>query len=638
MLKVDDKKKDIVIITNSPGELSSWVRITIAKLKLSRPEIRIIVMLVPCPYASGKEEEIAKAIDGVDVVINPKEFVQFLFGFRLKKYSPAAFGSVVFLGGDFWHALIVSRRLRYPSVAYSVKASKWNKYFDYLGVQDEAIAQEMADLGFKKDRIVVVGNLMVEQAKPTLDKLAVSKQWGIEETSHTVGILPGSRFYHVKESLPYYLKVAEELKDRFSNIQFLLGVSPFLSLKDLEKCLTPSGSGLEGTKAELITNNGSLFIKTEKGLKVRVLQGMQYDVINLSDLVLTIPGTNTAEVAALGKPMIVSSTWRAKIPRGGLTGFLGSLPMGSFFRKKLLYWILKRIKFTALPNQIADKEIVPEVIVEQKAEEVTNVAAELLKNDDVREKMSHELIEVTKGKHDASTKIAELILSSLDSSVNLFANAHKIRTPFREFVFGWRGWILAPLAVFVLFIARPTLYSFLFGLIFVFGGEFLRIWGVGYAGSTTRESELMAPQLVTAGPYAYIKNPLYLGNCVTALGFYFMAIGGMLSVERVIVLMLFLMGYMVVYGIIIPLEEVYLYETFGEPYLIYAKMVPRIIPNALRPYFELQGRFNWQVIFKAEIHTLAIIAAMMIIMALMINRDASIVGMIWNGIWQVKRF
>lgn len=632
MINVDDKKKDIVIITNSPGELSSWVRITIAKLKVTRPEIRIIIMLVPCPYASGKEEEIAKSIEGVDIVINPKEFVKFLFGIRLAKYAPAPFGSVVFLGGDFWHALIVAKKLRYPSVAYSMKASRWNKFFDYLGVQDEVIENEMAKMGFDKDKIVVVGNLMVEQAKPTEDKAQIAKKLGLAGSSPVVGILPGSRFYHVKESLPYYLKVAQELKEKFPAIQFLLGVSPFLSLKDLEECLSPSKSGLEGAKGSLLAQDGGLFIKTDSGLSVRVLQGMQYDVINLSDLVLTIPGTNTVEIAALGKPMIVASTWRAKIPRGGLTGFIGALPLGSFFRKKLLYWILKRIKFTALPNQIAKKEIVPEIIVEQEAREVTNVAQEILSNRQMRDKMSRELIEITTGKQDASSRIAGLILKALDSSVNLFADVRKIRTRLREFVFRWRGWIIAPLALFVLFVAQPNIYSYLFGLVFVILGEFLRIWGVGYAGSTTRESELAAPQLVTAGPYAYIKNPLYLGNFITALGFYFMAIGRMPDAEKYIILALFLAFYLIVYGIIIPLEEVYLYGTFGEPYLIYAKMVPRIIPRALRPYFVPQGRFNWQVIFKAEVHTLIILLVMVILMGGMLFCNKSIFSMLWNSL------
>lgn len=626
MISVEDNKKDVVIITNSPGELSSWVRITIAKLKLRRPDVRVIIMLVPCPYASGKEENIAKSIDGVDMVINPKEFIRFIFGLSLEKYEPATFGTVVFLGGDFWHALLVSKKLKYPSVAYSVRATRWSKYFDYLGIQDESIADTMIKYGFNKDKLVVVGNLMVEQAKPTADKDEIRKKLGLNKKGYTVGILPGSRFYHVKESLPYYLKVAEELKERFSDIQFLLGVSPFLSLEDMEKCLMPSGSGLEGATGKLVKKDGGIFIQTSNNLQVRVLQGMQYDVINLSDLILTIPGTNTAEVAALGKTMIVSATWRAKIPRGGLTGFLGSLPLGSFFKKKLLYWILRRIKFMALPNQIAGREIVPELVVEQKASEVTNVAANLLNNKELREKISHELICITSGKQDASTKIADLILTALDSSVALFQDIKKVRNNFSECIFKWRGWILAPVGLFVLFMAKPNFYSFFAGLVFVLFGEFLRIWGVGYAGSTTRKSELMAPQLVTAGPYAYVKNPLYLGNFITAVGFYIMAIGNMTNIERSIVLILFLISYAVVYGIIIPLEEVYLYETFGEPYLYYAKMVPRIIPSLRRRYKILQGSFDWQVIFKAEIHTLGMLIFMIVLMAIMLKFNSPL----WN--------
>jgi len=97
----------------------------------------------------------------------------------------------------------------------------------------------------------------------------------------------------------------------------------------------------------------------------------------------------------------------------------------------------------------------------------------------------------------------------------------------REWVFRWRGYVLIPSAALVLALCRPTKESFLLGLLVAALGEALRIWGVGYSGTTTRESRVIAPQLVTAGPYAYVRNPLYVGNFITAFGFVIVGCGGL---------------------------------------------------------------------------------------------------------------
>lgn len=184
----------------------------------------------------------------------------------------------------------------------------------------------------------------------------------------------------------------------------------------------------------------------------------------------------------------------------------------------------------------------------------------------------------------------------------------------REWVFRWRGYVLVPAAALVVLLCRPTVKSFFLGLLVAMTGEALRIWGVGYSGTTTRDSRVVAPQLVTAGPYAYVRNPLYLGNFITAVGFLVVGAGGIGWVLRGALVCVTLVSYLTVYGLIIPLEEEYLARTFGQVYFDYKRVVPRVLPR-FTPYARRQGTFDWQVIRYAEIHTLALFLLMGCMMA-----------------------
>ena len=172
-----------------------------------------------------------------------------------------------------------------------------------------------------------------------------------------------------------------------------------------------------------------------------------------------------------------------------------------------------------------------------------------------------------------------------------------------------------PTALMVLYYCHPTTESFALGLMVAIAGELLRCWGVGYSGVTTRKSEVVAPRLVTAGPYAHVRNPLYLGNFITAVGFGIIASGGLCWFMRTVIFSVLCLTYGVVYAkVIIPLEEAYLERTFGEPFRWYLQKVPRLFPQ-LTPYECAEGTFDPSVIVKAEVHTLALFCLMVSVMA-----------------------
>jgi protein-S-isoprenylcysteine O-methyltransferase Ste14 len=185
---------------------------------------------------------------------------------------------------------------------------------------------------------------------------------------------------------------------------------------------------------------------------------------------------------------------------------------------------------------------------------------------------------------------------------------------FSSFVFGNRGMLLALPALALAALGKPSAFSVATGLPLAFAGEVMRMWAVGYSGVTTRGDAVTAPALVTAGPYAHVRNPLYVGNFVTAAGFALAFTGKNSTPARLALVTGTLASMLGVYAIIVPHEEAYLRETFGAPFDDYVARVPRIVP-ALEPSEPQHGSYDPDVIFKAESRTWVTFGAMLAVLA-----------------------
>ena len=152
----------------------------------------------------------------------------------------------------------------------------------------------------------------------------------------------------------------------------------------------------------------------------------------------------------------------------------------------------------------------------------------------------------------------------------------------KAFFFRWRGAIIAPLTLVLLILARPTLESFLAGLVLTLVGESLRLWALGYTGQPTRSQDLVAPELITAGPYSVVRNPLYLGNVLNALGVTVAAMGGHGPRDGLLLFLGAVLSLVVVYGACIAVEEDFLVARFGDDYEDYRSRVPTLVPRRLR--------------------------------------------------------
>ena len=118
------------------------------------------------------------------------------------------------------------------------------------------------------------------------------------------------------------------------------------------------------------------------------------------------------------------------------------------------------------------------------------------------------------------------------------------------------------------YFATPSTAALGVGVALGVVGLAIRAWAAG----SIRKNEALA----TTGPYAYTRNPLYLGSFLLGLG---VTIAG----GQWIFMVLFLAFYLSVYRATALREEAELEEAFGEPYRTYAAAVPRFVPR-FSPY------------------------------------------------------
>ena len=180
----------------------------------------------------------------------------------------------------------------------------------------------------------------------------------------------------------------------------------------------------------------------------------------------------------------------------------------------------------------------------------------------------------------------------------------------RAFVFKNRGLLLSVPAALLAKYGRPSAASIALGLPIAIAGELLRCWAVGYSGETTRGDVVEAPELVTAGPYAYVRNPLYVGNFITAAGFAIAFTGKNGFMARTLLAGGSLAAMAAVYSAIAPHEEAFLRSQFGEAFDEYCERVPPVVP-LLAPMEDGTGEWKPEVVRTAESKTFVTFGAML---------------------------
>ncbi len=155
----------------------------------------------------------------------------------------------------------------------------------------------------------------------------------------------------------------------------------------------------------------------------------------------------------------------------------------------------------------------------------------------------------------------------------------KNRTEITNFLFKYRSYTPLPFVAVMLLYHQANVWSLIAGFIVLICGEAIRLWGVSWAGSETRTTGRVGGTfLIISGPFAYVRNPLYVGNILIYTGAGIMSFAAFPYLQIVGLLFFSFQYYLIVLE-----EERYLQQTFGEQFKNYVKNVPRFIPR-LTPY------------------------------------------------------
>ena len=426
---------DILILSNGPGEVTTWVRPVVKALRQKlgddRSLVRISIVLSPCSNASGKEAAIALSYPEVDRVQSAEHFWQFLlWGKTFDNWDWRSRGVVVFLGGDQIFPVVIGKKLGYRTVVYAEWEARWHNWIDRFGVMKPKVAALVPQKYAHK--FTVVGDLMVEAAGEKGESLDSNSSLSITPSLKTelIGMLPGSKAAKLAQGVPLTLGIAEYVYAKRPQTRFVIPVAPTLDLQtlasfaDLEKNSIAKIFGFGGASLIIPEDAKSkALLKTATGLTVELWQeNPAYHLLSQCCICLTTVGANTAELGALGVPMIVllpTQQLDAMRSWDGLPGLLANLPgLGMPFAKVINWSFLRFVRHKGLlawPNIWAQEEIVPEIMGKVQPQEVGKMVLDFLTNpeklDDMRAKLRN-----IRGKSGAAQKIAQIVGEEIGKS------------------------------------------------------------------------------------------------------------------------------------------------------------------------------------------------------------------------------
>ncbi|EDX84662.1 hypothetical protein S7335_2359 [Synechococcus sp. PCC 7335] len=419
---------DVVILSNGPGEVATWVKPVVRSLRQKAPNYRISVVLSPCPHASGKEPTILSKYPEVDRVQSASHFFKFLLtGKTADSWDWFAKGIVVFLGGDQLYTVMVARRLGYRTLTYAEWDARWTGLVNRFGIMQPKILDKVPRA--RQHKFTVVGDLMGD-VQAIADRTEITNILGCDPAADIIGFLPGSKPIKLEMGVPMLLGIAQILHNQRpfeQSLQYVVGVAPNLKLADLMAYADPAlNDAMALLKAPSITlhepKQGLPYWQLKDGPKIYLWQRFPaLDLFSQCQLCFTTVGANTAQLAALATPMIVllpTQKLDAMKIAEGWPRLVSQLPglraiARTIIGPMLLKGLQKSHKYFSWPNITAKAQVVPELFGTITPQQAADVALDYLRYPEKLNQVRQALRNL-RGPAGAADRMAELILETIN--------------------------------------------------------------------------------------------------------------------------------------------------------------------------------------------------------------------------------
>ncbi len=389
---MDAASTTLLIVANGPGEIGGWVLPIARELRGQSDalEMRLVLALAPSQFASGTEQQTAAASGLFDAIIPPRTCLALALGLgRLAQGPPAA---ILHLGGDLWISRLMAGRWAVPAFAFAetllISHFGHHRAFAQIFVPSARLAARLAERGVSRQRIVVTGDPRLDRLPPRAPSVD-----GPAGRTPQVTMLAGSRERLFRLLFPFWAETGVELRRLQPDASISIAISPDLPAGAVAETVAPWREILS-THRLIIRREGTP------------------EAIAGADLVLTIPGTTTMEVAALpvATMVVLPLALADAAPAEGLLEWVLRLPLLRALRRVLaVRWVARN--YAALPNRLTGRPILPEVPAATPPP-VATYAFALLHDDARRREIEAALAEVA-GPRGASRRIAERILVAL---------------------------------------------------------------------------------------------------------------------------------------------------------------------------------------------------------------------------------